>query len=241
VLKIPAFAKRQNVSGHCGRPPRQQTNKQEMKHIRLTTLIFGILLFGCNQADIKKSAAAEEKLSTSIDDKAQIQKLIQQVLKWSDSKNTIDVLPYSIDSKDSTCNGFDIDKLKSNLQELRRIEYFAEEFIQNYKQIIQTLDIKIKNNEFEKWHPYGELPTFPFANDVNPWCECQDNREWDLVEVKVISLTADKGELDWFWGNLDQDTNESWKEFNSFFRVVKENGKWKIAYMHGFDFKKSTQ
>ena len=212
-----------------------------MKHIKLTTLVFGLLLLGCNQADTKTTAVTEEKTSVSTDDKEKIQNLIRQVLKWSDSKITIDVLPYTIDSKDSTCNGFDLDKLKSNLQELRRTEYFAEEFIQNYKQIIETLDRKLKNNEFEKWYPYGELPTFPFANDVNPWCECQDNMDWDLVEVKIISLTTDKGELDWFWGNLSQDTDKSWKEFNSLFRVVKENDKWKIAYMHGFDFKESTQ
>ena len=42
-----------------------------MKHIKLTSLVFGLLLFGCNKADIKKSAVIEEKISTSTDDKTQ--------------------------------------------------------------------------------------------------------------------------------------------------------------------------
>lgn len=212
-----------------------------MRSIILTTLLFGFLLLGCKHADNKMASLAVENMATSSNDKEQIQNLIRQVLKWSDSKNAIDVLPFTIDSKDSTCNGFDLVKLKSNLDQLRRTNYFAEEFIQNYNQIIQTLDIKIKKNEFEKWYPYGELPPFSFASEVNPWCECQDNLDWNLVEVKEISLTADRGELEWFWGNISQDNDQSRKEFNSLFRVVKDNGKWKIAYMHGFDFKESTQ
>lgn len=28
----------------------------------------------------------------------------------------------------------------------------------------------------------------------------QDNLDWNTVEVKVISLDNEKGELEWFWG-----------------------------------------
>jgi hypothetical protein len=211
-----------------------------MKHIKLTTLIFGLLLFGCNQADNKRTSVTEEKATSSKDDKEQIQNLIRQVLNWSDSKNTIDLLPVLTDSKDSVYIGFDLDKHKQNLDKLQKTNFFATEFIDNYNQIILTLDKGIKNGNYDQWS-VGDLPTFIFANDHSPWCNCQDNDDWNKVEVRVIKLTDNEGELEWTWGNLSADTHSSWKEFAYKFRVVKENDKWKIFYLTGFDFKESTR
>lgn len=211
-----------------------------MKHIKLTTLIFGLLLFGCNQADNKTTSVTEEKATTSTDDKEQIQNLIRQVLNWSDSKNTIDLLPVLTDSKDSVYIGFDLDKHKQNLDKLQQTNFFATEFIENYNQIILTLDQGLRNGSYDQWL-VGDLPTFIFANDHSPWCNCQDNDDWNKVEVRVIKLTDNGGELEWTWGNLSADTHSSWKEFAYKFRVVKENDKWKIVYLTGFDFKESTR
>ena len=80
-----------------------------------------------------------------------------------------------------------------------------------------------------------------FANDVDPWCSCQDNLDWDLVEVKVIALNGNNGELDWYWGNLRPEYDTSWRDFKYLFRVVKEDSKLKISYLQGFDFKESTR
>ena len=203
-----------------------------MKYIKLTVLVIGLLLFGCYQSKSRTTSAT--------DDKEQIQNLIRQVLNWSESKKSIDLLPALTDSKDSICIGFDFNKHKLNLDKLKETNLFAKEFIENYNQIIQTLDRKIRNNEFDKWNTY-ELPTFIFANDVNPWCLCQDvpydkPNPWDLVEVTVIKLDYEKGELTWTWGK-----SEWSKDFGYKFRVSRENGKWKIAYMQGFDFKESTR
>jgi hypothetical protein len=211
-----------------------------MKHIKLTTLIFGLLLFGCNQSDTKTASVTEEKVSTSANDKEQIQNLIRQVLNWSDSKNTIDLLPILTDSKDSVYIGFDLDKHKQNLDKLQQTNFFATEFIENYNQIILTLDQGLRNGNYDQWL-VGDLPTFIFANDHSPWCNCQDNDDWNKVEVRVIKLTDNEGELEWTWGNLSADTHSSWKEFAYKFRVVKENDKWKIVYLTGFDFKESTR
>ena len=211
-----------------------------MKHIKLTTLIFGLLLFGCNQSDTKTALVTEEKVSTSVNDKEQIQNLIRQVLNWADTKNSIDLLPVLTDSKDSVYIGFDLDKHKQNLDKLQQTNFFTTEFIENYNQIILTLDKGIRNGNYDQWL-VGDLPTFIFANDHSPWCNCQDNDDWNKVEVRVIKLTDKEGELEWTWGNLSADTHSSWKEFAYKFRVVKENDKWKIVYLTGFDFKESTR
>ena len=211
-----------------------------MKHIKLTTLIFGLLLFGCNQSDTKTALVTEEKVSTSVNDKEQIQNLIRQVLNWADTKNSIDLLPVLTDSKDSVYIGFDLDKHKQNLDKLQQTNFFTTEFIENYNQIILTLDKGIRNGNYDQWL-VGDLPTFIFANDHSPWCNCQDNDDWNKVEVRVIKLTDKEGELEWTWGNLSADTHSSWKEFAYKFRVVEENDKWKIVYLTGFDFKESTR
>jgi hypothetical protein len=194
-----------------------------------------------NDAEVnskESNPAVNIQVGDTVKDKEEIKILIRNVLKWADSKQSICLLPAI--AKDSICVGFDLDTLKLNLKKLKETGFFASEFIQNYDQIILMLDKKIKSNEFDKWNIY-ELPTFRFANDIDPWCECQDNLDWDLVEVKIITLNSDNGNLAWYWGNLGKDYDTSWKNFEYKFRVVKKDGKWRIAYMQGFDFKENTR
>jgi hypothetical protein len=224
-----------------------------MKHISCLSLIAGLALFGCN-SDTKSTKLAktdsviklktiikpnseETKLSHDSKDKEEIQVLIRQVLKWADSKNEFDLVPAL--SEDSICVGIDFDKLNKNIEKLRKTGFFADEFIDNYNRILKTLDKKIKNKEFEKWNIY-ELPTFSFANDVSPWCSCQDNFSWDNVQVEIVNLNADKGELKWNW-KLDSDTDQSWKDFAYKFSVVNVNNKWQISYLQGFDYEESIR
>jgi hypothetical protein len=214
-----------------------------MKHIKLTTLIFGLLLFGCNQADNKTTSVKEEKVSNSTDDKEQIQNLIRQVLNWADTKSSIDLLPVLADSKDSVYIGFDLGKHKQNLAKLQQTNFFATEFIENYNQIILTLEKGLKNGNYDQWL-VGDLPTFNFVSDVDPWTLSQDvpydkPNPYDFIEVNF--LNEEKREVNWKWGKLELNTDPSWKEFVYKFRVVKENDKWKISYLQGFDFKECTR
>lgn len=214
-----------------------------MKLIKLTTLIFGLLFFGCNQTDNNTDSLTEEKVSTSANDKEQIQNLIRQVLNWANTKNSIDLLPVLADTKDSIYIGFDLEKHKQNLEKLRKTNLFATEFIENYNQIILTLDKGLKNGNYDKWL-VGDLPTFIFANDVDPWTMCQDvpydnPNPLDFIEVKIVN--ADNGEVEWKWGKLKTNSDLGWKTFTYKFRVVKESHQWKIAYLAGFDFKDNTR
>lgn len=213
-----------------------------MKYIRFLSLILGFVVLGCN-SDTKSKASVKVdsdavKLPDDQKDKKEIRLLIRQMLKWADSKNTIEVLPALV--KDSVYIGFDLDKLHQNLETLNKTGFFADEFIESYDQIIRTLDKKIKSKEFEKWN-VGDLPTFRFANDESPWCSCQDNMSWDNVDVEIVTLSNDKGELKWNWGKLAAGTDPSWKEVSYKFRVVMVDGKWKISYLQGFDYNESIK
>jgi len=215
-----------------------------MKYVRFAIAVTALYLFSCNhhkEAAVKENTTIPLKSSGTSSDKGEIQTLIRKVLNWSESKkSSIDLLPALTDDKDSSYIGFDLEKLKANLEKLKSTNFFSSGFIDNYNQIILTLDKKLRNKGFDKWQ-VGDLPTFSFANDVDPWCDCQDNMSWDLVEVEVINLNNTKGELYWNWGKPKSDWGAGWKEFKYKFGVEKENGKWKISYLQGFDFKESTR
>lgn len=189
------------------------------------------MLLSCNQR------AANSTINES--DKEEIQKLIRQTLSWANSNKSIELLPAMPDKNDSLYIGFDLDSLKLNLLKLKATNFFSQNFIENYQQIILTLDAKIKKKEFEDWE-VGEMQTFSFSFDVNPWCQCQEipeNYPWSRVNINIIKLNKQNGELTWSWSNLDWPSDD----FKYYFRVVKEDGKWKIDYLSGFDYNESIK
>ncbi|HEY2580465.1 MAG TPA: hypothetical protein VGI43_01585 [Mucilaginibacter sp.] len=219
-----------------------------MKYLKLGISIIAICLFSCNRTDKhQKSTRADTTkkikspvISSSQNDNEEIQNLIRNMLAWSDSKNRVLLVPVITNGKDSIYTSFDLNELKANLEKLKATNFFSAEFIENYKQIILTLDQEMKDKKFSPWST-GELPPFNFANDVNPWCDCQDNSSWSAIKVCVVNLNNESGELYWKWGDLDANASADWKDFRYKFKVKKEDGKWKISYMEGFDFNDSIK
>jgi hypothetical protein len=227
-----------------------------MKYLIFGAVIFALCLFSCHHGNehkeskvkvsaIKANTTETSQSSGTSNDKQEIQDLIRKVLNWSDKKGSFDLLPTLTDTKDSIFVGFDMEKLKVNLEKLKATNFFSSGFVENYNQIILTLDKGLRTNEYGKWST-GELPNFGFANDASPWCLCQDvpydkPNPWDLVEVQIINLDKEKGELHWTWGNPELNGSPDWKDFTYKFGVEKENGKWRISYLQGFDFKEGTR
>ncbi len=220
-----------------------------MKHVKRTALIFGLLLFGCNQANAKTTAVIKIKESNIKapnleNDKEQIQKFIRHVLVWADS-SPINLLPVSIDRKNKFVVGVNLDQHKRNVSKLKATNYFSTGFIDNYNQIVLSLDKGIRDGKYGQWL-VGDLPIFTFTSNTNPWCGCQDvpfdkPNPWEFVKINIISLDNNKAEADWKWGKLELNTDPSWKNFAYRFRAVKESGKWKIAYLEGFDCVRATR
>lgn len=208
-----------------------------MKNNILTFLIVTVFsISSCVNAQNKhKTEQQTENIEVTVvqKDKEEMRKLIQQALIWSESKGSIDLLPVLTDSKDSIYIGFDMEKLKENLYKLKVADFFSAEFIENYNQIILTLDRKLRNKEYIEWL-VGDLPPFKFANDIVPWCLCHGFSSEQFGDVEIIYLTDKTGDLKWRW-----EEGSDWVNFR--FKVVKENNKWKISYMEGFDYKESTK
>lgn len=230
-----------------------------MKHAKLATLLFGLLLSGCNQPDTKTTLAVEkrnsgaksdpdpantkatlataEKVASPADDKEQIQTLIRKVLRWGDSLQ-VGVLPGVADNKKGVVSSLNLGQHKRDLAKLHASGLFAAGFIENYNRVISTLDKRLRNGK-QQWL-VGDQPDFGFYRGTNAWCGCQDvpydkPNPRDFVEINVLNKGTNTAEATWHWGKLPVDSDPDWKDFSYKFSVVKENGKWKIAYLEGFD------
>jgi hypothetical protein len=210
-----------------------------MRYLIITPMFIGLVFYVVNRSNQNifdtKSQTASQQIVDIQKEKKEIQTLIRQVLIWSDTCRSFDLYPAISDDKDSLYIGFDMDKVNDNLKILKQTGFFSNNFIQNYNQIIRILDKKIRNKEIE-WL-VGELQDFNFNMsyiDVDPWCLCQGFSIEQFDDIEVINLNSSCGDLKWKW-TKDSD----WINFK--FSVVKEDNKWKISYMEGFDFKESTR
>ena len=214
-----------------------------MKSYVTKTLIISLIFSNYIHANAASGIKIEQPtISDALKDRLEIQALIQRVLKWSNSKNSINLIPLIKDKKGKYYSGFDLAEHKQNLRKLKLTNLFAAEFLINYNQIILTLDQRLKKGDYGKWL-VGELPSFNFASDTDPWSGCQDvpydkPNPLDFIEIEILKLESAKGEMNWKWGNLQRDTDPSWKKHRYRFRIVKESNQWKIAYLEGFDIKK---
>ena len=204
-----------------------------MKYLQILLFISVLTNFSCNQSGETNTKAVNQP------DKETIEKLIKKVLSWSETKATIDLLPAITDNKDTLIIGFDMIKLKSNLDKLKNTGLFSKEFIDNYSNIIVTLDKKMRNGEYDKWY-VGELPTFIFANDYDPWWNGQERFSIQNGSIEQIKLDQNSGEFNFICGEKGSGC-EGMDNYKMRFRVIREDDKWKISYMEGFDFKESTR
>jgi hypothetical protein len=149
-----------------------------MKLFNWGLLILVFNLFACNSADKKASKIAVNTVKTNPSltnplkpdsgvDEEKIQLLIRNVLAWGESKKCIELIPVITDNKDSLCIGFDLEKVKANLDTLRSTGYFSTEFIDNYDQILVTLDKEMKNKQFAPWS-INELPPLTLQMMLTP-------------------------------------------------------------------------
>lgn len=209
----------------------------------LATLLLVLFFASCKKEETTESITKADTLVTTpvakdanATVKDELTQLVNKTLDWTALPDNFALLP--VVEKDSVYTGFDLVEHAENLKVLKHTGYFSKEFIDNYDNIIKELDRKTKSNEFGIWQA-NDLPPFSFANDVDPWCNCQDDPGGVNAPLKVgiISLNGDSGKFFYYYGNKEADANKYSYKFNA----VKENGSWKISYMEGFDYEQSTK
>jgi len=197
-----------------------------MKITRLTILLFVVISSSCG--------LSAGKSNTSNDDKAEVRDLVIQVLKWHERNGVFNGFVPIFNANDSLAIGMDLKVLQDALDNFAESKLFDKEFINNYSNIVTSIDKKIKNREIVFMD--GDMP--PYAG-ANPWCNCQDYpyaNPWDKIDVKFVNIDNDDAVLTWTWGDSD------WSKYFKYkVKAKKIKGAWKISYLEGFDFDEMTK
>jgi translation initiation factor IF-1 len=216
-----------------------------MKKILLLIGVFSCL-YACNSNQSNTSNSPTE-ISQKIDstkDKEEIENLIKQVLRWDDGDGGIYLLT-TPEKEGDFYVGLNLTELKTNIEKLKAPGLFADEFLENYNKIIVTIDKKLRTKEV-KWST-GDISPFGFMSEVDPWTLTQgeipdDSPDWlNNIKVEITTLNDTRAEAAWKYGKPEANMEALEATFSYKFKTVKENGKWKIAYLQGFDYDEATK
>lgn len=127
-----------------------------MKNVQLTLIVFGLLLFGCNQKDSSTKSLTDKKLTDTVE---------TQSLKEEKNESTEKLEDYQIDSIKNVIAIFkigNIDKISSKIDFPLQREYpipsikNKEEFRERFNEVFdKTLIGKIANSKIEQWSEVG--------------------------------------------------------------------------------------
>lgn len=168
-----------------------------------------------------------ENTSVVQSDSIALQNLTRELYKWENSQKLKDDFVPIKTAKNGMYQGIDLVHHKKRLELFKQSKLFASDFINLYEKIGKTLNLLLEKQQL-KWE-VGDLP--PFGNGANFWCDCQDTPTDDYYKYLVISdlkITDTIATFVWKW---DKNT----KDFSYQIKAKKENGKWKIASLQGFE------
>ncbi|WP_294819926.1 hypothetical protein [uncultured Flavobacterium sp.] len=209
-----------------------------MKFSKIITLCsFGFIAACSNKRETENAAIIPD---FSIDakeadwDRNEIDKLVKGTYKWLDTVKTPGAFRPFV--KDSMIVGYDRIAQNLHMVQLDKSGYFATEFIDNIARIFNEQDELLRSGK-AKWLE-GDMPPFGYP-DVNAWCGCQDSPtdDYDTMNVVIEKMTSGTAELYWNWTGFGKD----WENEHYHIKTVKVNGKWKIAWMEGWDYEKNVK
>jgi hypothetical protein len=158
------------------------------------------------------------------DDSLQICSVLQKMYKWHDA-NGQNIPDFEIIVKDTLQVGVDTTELVVALNELKKTNFFTDNFLKNYEQIGRQTDYKLKHDSVK----YLNEINFSFQ-DADPWTFFQDDagKYWDSLKIRRFAINADTASLRWSV-DLVADT------LGYLVKLKRENKEWKIDYLEGFD------
>ena len=170
-------------------------------------------------------------------DSLKILTLTRQLYQWED---TLRCAFFSnigkVTDNQKTITEVDWEQFNKNVEILLKSGFFSYNFISSYKQVVEKIEHKLKNNLYEyKW--FSDDPP-PYWSGANIWCYCQDtpfDEYWNYIEISNIKISENTVSLNWNWG---KGVEWEWLQGDKkgyLIKVEKVNGEWKILYIDGFD------
>lgn len=205
-----------------------------MRNLKFTVAALLMGLIGCKknekQAETEQTETAVTTVKTTAEaDKTAIETLVKDMYQWNEKyTNHYGFEPIA---KDGKIIGYNMDSHKLYLEELRKSGFFSEEFISNMDKIAKAQNELLSSGKI-KWEE-GDMS--PFGGDLDVWCGCQDvpaDDAYSKITLHFDELKESSAKFYWNWESFGKD----WADQRYHMRAVKEDGKWKIDYMQGWDY-----
>lgn len=154
--------------------------------------------------------------------------LLKTVYRWHD-KNQGNLTDFDVIVKDSFQTGLNYDSFNKTYNTIKQTDYFSSSFIDNYKKIADYVNHKLTSANPK----YLNEINFSFQ-DADPWTGFQDDSPeyWEQFKISDYQSSANSATLKWWIQAKDWATDKYAVGFS------KENGKWKVSYLEGFDMSK---
>lgn len=198
-------------------------------------LTIAIFLVSCNSSNksnpvdsVKKITTVKSTTTVTVtnpkQDSVELTKLVRMLYKWREANVRVGNLePIKKKPTDTLYSGINLAATNAAIEQLRKTSLFTEDFLADYKAIAVRMDKELREG-LSLWRE-GDLSNF--QDDVNEWCNCQDNPDkyWETLTLTDIKYDQNEANFKWTWGD------------NFFYKVKakKENHLWKISYLEGFD------
>lgn len=201
-----------------------------LKIIALTLLI--VIFQSCNSnrdqkaSEITDSLAAintTAKLPDRKSDSVALRNLLIAIYKWYEKNEYVNHNNLMIKSR---IMGIDTVKLDSAIQDMKKTDFFSNEFLKNYKQI----GLRV-NQMMERDSTLSMVGiAFPFQ-DYDTWNGSQGTVPgWiDDITIHDLSLSATSSSLSWMVKNDSMELSPMKVKFK------REKGKWKLTFLEFMD------
>ena len=201
----------------------------------LVPFLMVIQLFSCSgNSNVSQSkddeviVVSSEIPSTDAADINEITLVLREMYKWYETSGN-KTQDFPLTENDSLYTGIDAKSFTNRIEQLQRTNLFSSKFIADFTQIAEQIDRELKQGASLLY--VGDQPTYL---EANPWCSCQDNPDeyWKSINIRDIKINNDEATLNWTW-----DIESDYYDFEYHVSLQKENGKWVISYLQGFDKK----
>lgn len=168
---------------------------------------------------------------TKNNDSVELLNLLKNVYRWHAQKQD-SLIDFDVIVKDSFQTGLNYEAFNRKLSALKQTNYFSASFIDNYMKIAHYIDNKLTNANPK----YLNEINF-YSQDADPWTGFQDDFPdfWDKFKITDYKSTTNAASLKW-----KVQMNE-WISEEYAVGFSKEDSKWRVAYLDGFDLVKYTK
>lgn len=197
-----------------------------------------LIVSGCSGKKNADSTQLENTESTGEfeNDSIELTDLVRKVYEWHMTVRLND-FPYKYEEPgDTLFVGIDWDKYNNTSQVLKQTDFFSQEFLDNHKKIALTVDSSIKKADKEWRNIKDGIPIWD--TDADDWCGCQDYADnyWEKLTLYDITISNDVASFYWAWNDQRISGTFAYK-----MTAKKENNKWRISSMQGFDYKYTVE